>query len=206
MENTSKHRIISKLRSGLVGSSKSTHPPIPKDLYQPIEQALDLEFAQHFIKNGGKFIYNDTLNEFIINLEQLIQQQDWQNLFCEDSALTGIFDRYDIKYTSSYSKQLPIHVSISTCQNLIAQTGSVIINNQAPNGRSASIRTHTQIIVASSNQIIPNLKTALSFDTKANINSMMSIVSGPSRTADIEKTLVMGAHGPKELFLFLIES
>ncbi|MCH2042622.1 MAG: lactate utilization protein [Saprospiraceae bacterium] len=35
---------------------------------------------------------------------------------------------------------------------------------------------------------------------------MISIISGPSRTADIEKTLVMGAHGPKELFLFLIES
>jgi L-lactate dehydrogenase complex protein LldG len=34
---------------------------------------------------------------------------------------------------------------------------------------------------------------------------MLSLVSGPSRTADIEKTLVMGAHGPKELILFLID-
>jgi L-lactate dehydrogenase complex protein LldG len=34
---------------------------------------------------------------------------------------------------------------------------------------------------------------------------MWSLISGPSRTADIEKTLVQGAHGPKELFLFLVE-
>jgi len=34
---------------------------------------------------------------------------------------------------------------------------------------------------------------------------MLSLVSGPSRTADIEKTLVMGAHGPKELILFMID-
>jgi L-lactate dehydrogenase complex protein LldG len=35
--------------------------------------------------------------------------------------------------------------------------------------------------------------------------SMISMISGPSRTADIEKTLVLGAHGPKELVLFLVE-
>jgi L-lactate dehydrogenase complex protein LldG len=34
---------------------------------------------------------------------------------------------------------------------------------------------------------------------------MVSIITGPSRTADIEKTLVMGAHGPKELYVFMIE-
>jgi L-lactate dehydrogenase complex protein LldG len=34
---------------------------------------------------------------------------------------------------------------------------------------------------------------------------MLSLISGPSRTADIEKTLVMGAHGPKEFILFLID-
>jgi L-lactate dehydrogenase complex protein LldG len=35
--------------------------------------------------------------------------------------------------------------------------------------------------------------------------SLISFITGPSRTADIEKTLVMGAHGPKELYVFLIE-
>jgi L-lactate dehydrogenase complex protein LldG len=35
--------------------------------------------------------------------------------------------------------------------------------------------------------------------------SMISMITGASRTADIEKTLVMGAHGPKELVLFLID-
>ena len=37
------------------------------------------------------------------------------------------------------------------------------------------------------------------------IPSMISTITGPSRTADIEKTLVLGAHGPKELFVFLID-
>jgi L-lactate dehydrogenase complex protein LldG len=38
-----------------------------------------------------------------------------------------------------------------------------------------------------------------------NIPSMISVITGPSRTADIEKTLIMGAHGPKEIYVFLID-
>ena len=34
---------------------------------------------------------------------------------------------------------------------------------------------------------------------------MISVITGPSRTADIEKTLVLGAHGPKEVFVFLLD-
>ena len=36
--------------------------------------------------------------------------------------------------------------------------------------------------------------------------SLVSLISGPSRTADIEKTLVMGAHGPRELYVFIAEN
>ena len=39
----------------------------------------------------------------------------------------------------------------------------------------------------------------------SDLPSQISIISGPSRTADIEKTLVMGAHGPKELYVFFVD-
>jgi L-lactate dehydrogenase complex protein LldG len=39
----------------------------------------------------------------------------------------------------------------------------------------------------------------------ASIPSLISFASGPSRTADIEKTLVTGVHGPKEVYCFLVE-
>ncbi len=41
---------------------------------------------------------------------------------------------------------------------------------------------------------------------QGNIPSMISLTTGPSRTADIEKTLVVGVHGPKEVYVFLVES
>jgi L-lactate dehydrogenase complex protein LldG len=39
-----------------------------------------------------------------------------------------------------------------------------------------------------------------------NLPSLITFASGPSRTADIEKTLVVGVHGPKEVYLFLVEA
>ena len=39
-----------------------------------------------------------------------------------------------------------------------------------------------------------------------NIPSLITFATGPSRTADIEKTLVVGVHGPKEVYLFLVEA
>jgi L-lactate dehydrogenase complex protein LldG len=38
-----------------------------------------------------------------------------------------------------------------------------------------------------------------------NLPSLVTLATGPSRTADIEKTLVVGVHGPKEVFCFLVE-
>jgi L-lactate dehydrogenase complex protein LldG len=64
------------------------------------------------------------------------------------------------------------------------------------------------IVVASVGQLLPDIKDALAYMRKKygqRLPSMMSLITGPSRTADIEKTLVMGAHGPKELILFLID-
>jgi L-lactate dehydrogenase complex protein LldG len=63
--------------------------------------------------------------------------------------------------------------------------------------------------VAYTHQIVPNIKQGLQWvvseNNGTNLPSMINLNTGPSRTADIEKTLVLGAHGPKEVYLFLID-
>ena len=64
------------------------------------------------------------------------------------------------------------------------------------------------IVLAYTSQLVLTPKDALiGIKNKygANIHSLISSITGPSRTADIEKTLVQGAHGPKELFVFLVD-
>jgi len=71
-----------------------------------------------------------------------------------------------------------------------------------------SVFPEIHLVVGYTSQLVPDLKQALQKIKKKyqdNYPSVISVVTGPSRTADIEKTLVMGAHGPKELYIFLIE-
>jgi L-lactate dehydrogenase complex protein LldG len=66
----------------------------------------------------------------------------------------------------------------------------------------------THIVLGYTSQLVPDIEEGLSLIQKKygpRIPSMISMITGPSRTADIEKTLVMGMHGPRELILLLVE-
>jgi L-lactate dehydrogenase complex protein LldG len=64
------------------------------------------------------------------------------------------------------------------------------------------------VVIGFSTQLVPDLQQAFQrlrqkYGNK--IPSMISVITGPSRTADIEKTLVIGAHGPRNLYLFFVD-
>ena len=76
-------------------------------------------------------------------------------------------------------------------------------------GRTVSVYTPVHICIAYVDQLVYDIKDALLLIKQkyaGNIPSLITFASGPSRTADIEKTLVVGVHGPKEVYLFLIDT
>jgi L-lactate dehydrogenase complex protein LldG len=97
---------------------------------------------------------------------------------------------------------------ITSCEALVAQTGSILVSSATSGGRALSILPHVHVVVATRNQIVATLADAL-HAMKAlhagRLPSMLSFITGPSRTGDIERILVLGAHGPKELILILVD-
>jgi L-lactate dehydrogenase complex protein LldG len=95
--------------------------------------------------------------------------------------------------------------TITLAESLVAATGSVFVSAGC-GGRSASIVAPVHIVVATAAQLAPTLATAFEWMSARGTtkrNSMVSLITGPSRTGDIEKILVMGAHGPQRLFVVL---
>ena len=96
---------------------------------------------------------------------------------------------------------------ITSCEALVAQTGSVLVSSATSGGRALSILPHVHVVVATTDQIVATLADAL-HDARnrhgGRLPSMLSFITGPSRTGDIERILVLGAHGPKELILLLV--
>ncbi len=97
---------------------------------------------------------------------------------------------------------------ITTCECLVAQTGSVLVTSATSGGRALSVLPPHHIVIARRQQMLPDLQAAFAqIETKFGKNppSMLSFITGPSRTGDIERILVLGAHGPKELTIFLVD-
>ncbi len=96
---------------------------------------------------------------------------------------------------------------ITEVDHLIARTGSVVLNSKSAGGRRLSVLPPFHIAVARASQLIPSLEKAFT-DLQENGESWSyaTVITGPSRTADIQKNLVLGAHGPKRLAVILVKS
>jgi L-lactate dehydrogenase complex protein LldG len=95
---------------------------------------------------------------------------------------------------------------ITACELLVAQTGSILVSS-ASGGRALSILPHVHVVVATLDQVVATLADALHHVRERHhgrLPSMLSFITGPSRTGDIERILVLGAHGPKELVVVLV--
>jgi L-lactate dehydrogenase complex protein LldG len=96
---------------------------------------------------------------------------------------------------------------LTACECLVAQTGSILVSSVTCGGRALSILPHVHVVVATIDQVVGTLADALHAARdrhEGRLPSMLSFITGPSRTGDIERILVLGAHGPKELFVILV--
>jgi len=101
-------------------------------------------------------------------------------------------------------ESLPDGWSVTGCDCLVAQTGSIFVSTCSAAGRAASVLPEMHLVVARRDQLVADLPAAFALMRQRYGNhwpSAISLITGPSRTADIEKILVMGAHGPKRLGL-----
>ncbi|MGC3960115.1 MAG: LUD domain-containing protein [Verrucomicrobiota bacterium] len=96
-------------------------------------------------------------------------------------------------------------VGISECDALIAQTGTVLVTSRSAGGRALSCLPPHHVVIARREQMVADLPAAMALVKQrygGNYPSMISFITGPSRTGDIERILVLGAHGPKKLTIF----
>jgi L-lactate dehydrogenase complex protein LldG len=96
---------------------------------------------------------------------------------------------------------------ISECDALIAQTGTVVVTSRSAGGRGLSVLPPHHVVIARREQLVPDLPAAfalLKSKYGEKYPSMISFITGPSRTGDIERILVLGAHGPKKLTILCV--
>ena len=170
-------------------------------------QELEVQFAEEFTNLQGKFVFCMNVQELIARLSDLIAHERWNQVFCSEPALLQILPPAEIPVDSSLALK-DADVSLTTCECLVARTGTIVLSAAQQQGRTASLYAPVHICIAFTNQLVYDVKDAfimMRHKYPGRLPSLITFASGPSRTADIEKTLVVGVHGPKEVYLFLVE-
>lgn len=175
-------------------------------------QQLEL-FARNAADLKADFQLLNSRDELKVALGKIAVAEKWQRVASHDGELSQF---------ASGSLGLPVlltdkgyaadelekcDASITECDVLVAQTGGVALTSRSAGGRALSILPPHHVVVARREQVVSDLPAAFAWLQRKyapDFPSMISFITGPSRTGDIERILVLGAHGPKKLTIFCI--
>jgi L-lactate dehydrogenase complex protein LldG len=154
---------------------------------------------------GKGFIVADK-EVFCDKLKELTVLNSWTNLYNANQNLDGCLTNAGIALLNNEPEKGSDWVAITGCESLIALTGSVMVSAKSGPGRKIHVSPATHIVYAGLSQLHPFIIDGFNDVARKYETSWIGLITGPSRTADIEKTLVLGAHGPKELIVFIDQS
>lgn len=175
------------------------------EYYPPLEGSLDCVFVNELEKIGGKVFVCNGDAEFLNQLKKYCHANAVTDIHVPDKKMAFLIQDAGIKQ-SAFSSDDGATV-LTDCEFLVARTGSVMMSSKISGGRKVLSFAEKQLIFARENQLVEDIQKALVMmkEKYADLPSQITNVTGQSRTADIEKTLVMGAHGPRELVVFLVK-
>ena len=164
---------------------------------------------QNFKEHGGVFVYLESEAEFADCLKQLAPENGWEPLWCTSPEMQRLLSKYGISYTESKAREPKQKlVSLTGCECLVAQTGSIVLSDALTQSREAYALPDILLVYATTDQIVPGMRTAFQTVKRKyakNKPSQMAVITGPSRSTDIEQTLVIGANGIRQVAVFLVD-
>jgi L-lactate dehydrogenase complex protein LldG len=209
---SSREKILQKITNALQGAKVSM--PFPEvdgndaSVFKPAPADVAEHFASEFVNLGGKFLYCENELEMLHHLIQLADTNDWTHVHCDEPFFINYFSEHDIAFTKTGKNFGKMDAAITSCEHAIARLGSLAISSASASGRIMSVYCPIHICVVYANQVVWDIADAtkgLQAKYGTQLPSMMNIATGPSRTADIEKTLVVGVHGPKEVYVLFVD-
>jgi len=208
--NPSREAILARIRAGL----RTPAPPLEEKtfagpIFEPVQNPLE-RFQQECKANLMECQITSGATGSAQALAQVLNSLPAGEVFLQDDpALRRLIEASgsarQIRWSSQGGPAESAQATVTLADALIAQTGSIFVS-AACGGRGASVVAPCHIVYATTRQLVPDLVTALRNATeqrRLENNSFACIISGSSRTADIEKILVQGAHGPMRLVVIL---
>jgi L-lactate dehydrogenase complex protein LldG len=213
MTMASRDQILANLRQVRIAKPASMPEALDdKSLFKDYPQDLVAVFGERFKLLFGEIFLEQTYETAAQRLRSLITTSCLMKHHPLCQKMVDLQPELTVYLAERETLALPspdfaaYDIGVTAADFLVARTGSIVVNARHMGGRRLSVLAPTHIVLALRNQIVPSLEDVLRAYAAAEKDwSYATIITGASRTSDIEKILVLGAHGPKRLILILIE-
>jgi len=220
MSEQSRERIFARLAAG----SRQASAPIPQPDPMPVEtysRTEKIEKLKTLMEAMRTEVHVTDAQNWIHKLEEILQTRELKSLVYPPQTTLGDTleshwgnDRSDLPQLIPYEKEIEgfkdrlftIDAGITTTAGAIADPGALILWPSKKEPRLVSLVPSIHIAVLEADKIFSSFLEAMQkekWSTKMPTNIVL--ISGPSKTADIEMTLAFGVHGPRELIVLILE-
>jgi len=228
MSRDSREEILRRIRTGLY---RSTDLHQPKEIMrQSTDIAAELkveksilinQFVEELTKVSGSARIlegEDSVRDFIIAFVEehgLGSFAIWESDLLEKLHIRDGLESKGLKLAHSNKKEemAKADIGITEADFGIANSGTVVLIADEKQPRTVSLIPPIHIAILKSDKIVGNINDFFAriinlfvgIESVDNITSCMTFITGPSRTADIELNLTLGVHGPKEIFVLVLD-
>ena len=207
--NGSREQVLQRIRTALTRPGPPPPGGPPRPIFEPVTDLLE-----RFQKECAI-----TMTECLVTQDEAASREAIENIlaslppgdfFVQDAPelrnlVEGRTGNRPLRWSTESAPPQTTQVSLTLAEALVALTGSIVTSSSC-GGRGASAVPDCHIVYAKLDQLVPDLESALALIKDrglASRNSYVGLITGSSRTADIEKILVLGAHGPRRLAVVL---
>jgi hypothetical protein len=174
--------------------------------YMPeVKLPIDERFTINFKANGGKFLYCEDLNEVFQNLQNIIDENEWgdKKTLLLDDNLKDKFKNSNIKTTAKISDST---FFLTTCENLIANDGSLLISSKQIYEKKLPELPLNFIVFATTSQIVENIGEGLrGIKSKNRQKIPTNITTIKHFKSEDDKDFLSYGSSAKNLYLLLLE-
>ena len=208
--NPSREQILDRIRAGLCAPAPELDDRnFAAEMFEPVTNPLE-RFQQECKANLMECYLVADATASTQKLLEILQSLPGGEIYLQDDPMlrqriAASGSERALRWSSERAPAESSQATVTLADALIAQTGSIFVSASC-GGRGASVVAPVHIVLARQSQLVPDLETALreaTADGRLDRNSYACIISGSSRTADIEKILVQGAHGPVRLVVIV---
>ncbi|MDG3580831.1 LUD domain-containing protein [Galbibacter pacificus] len=170
-----------------------------------IKLPTDEKFTINFKKNGGKFLYCDSLEEIHECFNNILSENNWtkEHICCLDPKLNDLFKKYKFSNSNNCHNATLL---LSPCENLVADNGAILISSNQIKESKLNDLPDNFIIFATTSQLVDTIGEGLRGIKNKNKNQIpTNITTIKHFSIQEEKDFLTYGSSSKNLYLLLLE-